>query len=201
MDGQELTGRRVVLNTGARSVPPPIEGLDDVPWMDDHGILHVTDLPSHLVVLGGSYIGLELGQVFSRFGSEVTVVERGERVISREDAEVSDAVTALLRDEGMTVLTGAEVARVARGGAGVVVWLATARRLDPSHVLVAAGGVPNSDQLGLSAVGVSIDDHGYVETDEVFATNVEGIYALGDVNAAGRSPTRRTRTARSSATT
>ncbi len=185
VDGQELTARRVVLNTGARSVPPPIEGLDDVPWMDHHGILHVTDLPSHLVVLGGSYIGLELGQVFSRFGSEVTVVERGERVISREDAEVSDAVTAFLRDEGMTVLTGAEVARVARGGAGVVVSLADGTELDASHVLVAAGRVPNSDELGLSAVGVSIDDHGYVETDEVFATNVEGIYALGDVNGRG----------------
>ncbi len=185
VDGRELTAHRVVLNTGARSVPPPIEGLDDVAWMDHHGILDVTELPSHLVVLGGSYIGLELGQVFSRFGAKVTVVERGERVISREDAEVSEAVTSFLEDEGITVLTGLEVSRVARGGAGVLVSLADGRELDASHVLVAAGRVPNSEDLGLDAVGVSTDDRGYVETDEVFATDVPGIYALGDVNGRG----------------
>ncbi|QIK65021.1 mercuric reductase [Nocardioides sp. HDW12B] len=185
VDGRSLTARRVVLNTGARSVPPPIDGLDDVPWMDHHGILDVTELPSHLVVLGGSYIGLELGQVFSRFGARVTVVERGERVISREDAEVSEAVAAFLRDEGMTVLTGVEVDRVSRGGAGVLVALADGTELDASHVLVAAGRVPNSDDLGLDTVGVSTDDRGYVETDEVFATNVSGVYALGDVNGRG----------------
>ena len=185
VDGRELTAGRVVVNTGARSVPPPIDGLDDVPWMDHHGILDVTELPAHLVVLGGSYIGLELGQVFARFGSRVTVVERGERVISREDAEVSEAVTGFLRDEGITVLTGVEVARVSRGGSGVLVSLADGTELDASHVLVAAGRVPNSEDLGLDTVGVSVDDRGYVETDEVFATNVPGVYALGDVNGRG----------------
>ncbi len=185
VDGRELTARRVVVNTGARSVPPPIDGLDDVPWVDHHGILDVTELPSHLVVLGGSYIGLELGQVFSRFGAKVTVVERGERVISREDAEVSEAVTSFLQDEGIAVLTGVEVDRVSRGGAGVLVSLADGTELDASHVLVAAGRVPNSDDLGLDTVGVSVDDRGYVETDEVFATDVSGIYALGDVNGRG----------------
>lgn len=185
VDGRSLTARRVVLNTGARSVPPPIDGLDDVPWMDHHGILDVTELPPHLVVLGGSYIGLELGQVFSRFGADVTVVERGDRVISREDPEVSEAVTGFLREEGMTVLTDVEVSRVTRGGSGVVVSLADGRELDASHVLVAAGRVPNSDDLGLDTVGVSTDDRGYVETDEVFATNVAGVFALGDVNGRG----------------
>lgn len=185
VDGRPLTARRVVLNTGARSVPPPIDGLDEVPWVDHHGILDVTELPSHLVVLGGSYIGLELGQVFSRFGADVTVVERGERVISREDPEVSEAVAAFLREEGLTVLTGVEVSRVTRGGAGVLVSLADGRELDATHVLVAAGRIPNSDDLGLETVGVSTDDRGYVETDEVFATNVAGVFALGDVNGRG----------------
>jgi pyruvate/2-oxoglutarate dehydrogenase complex dihydrolipoamide dehydrogenase (E3) component len=184
VDGRSLAAPRVVVNTGARSVPPPVPGLDEVPWLDHHGILDLAELPSHLVVLGGSYIGLELGQVFSRFGSKVTVVERGDRVVSREDPEVSEAITAFLRQEGITVLTGVEVQQVAPGSAGVRVSLEDGE-LEASHVLVAAGRVPNSDDLGLDAVGVSVDERGYVVTDEVFATDVAGIYAVGDVNGRG----------------
>lgn len=185
VDGRELTARRVVLNTGARSAPPPIDGLDDVPWMDHHGILDVTDLPSHLIVLGGSYIGLELGQVFARFGSQVTVVERGDRVIAHEEPEVSEAVTSFLVDEGLTVLTGVEVTHVGGSAGDLTVSLEGREDLQASHVLVAAGRVPNSDELGLQSVGVQTDDRGYAVTDEVFATTTPGIYALGDVNGRG----------------
>lgn len=184
VDGRAIAAPRVVLNTGARSVPPPVPGLDDVPWLDHHGILELETLPSHLVVLGGSYIGLELGQIFSRFGSAVTVVEQGERVVGREDPEVSEAITDFLRDEGITVLTGVEVSQVAPGGVGVTVSVA-GQELDASHLLVAAGRVPNSDDLGLAEVGVDTDERGYVVTDEVFATNVEGIWAVGDLNGRG----------------
>jgi pyruvate/2-oxoglutarate dehydrogenase complex dihydrolipoamide dehydrogenase (E3) component len=182
---RRLSAARVILNTGARSVPPPIDGLDTIAWLDHHSILDLTELPSHLVVIGGSYIGLEFGQMFSRFGSEVTIVEQGPRLIGREDVDITDAIEAMLADEDIDVRTGVAIERVRDVDGAIQVELAGGDVLDASHVLVAAGRIPNSDDLGLDTVGVSRDEHGYVTTDDVFATDVAGIYAVGDVNGRG----------------
>jgi pyruvate/2-oxoglutarate dehydrogenase complex dihydrolipoamide dehydrogenase (E3) component len=156
------------------------------------------ELPSHLIVIGGSYIGLELGQIWARFGSRVTILEHGDHLISREDHDVSDAVATMLRDEGLDVRTGAAVASVegdsvgdgaGHGSAGatdrLTVTLDGGERIGGSHLLIAAGRVPNSEDLGLEAVGVKTDDRGYISTDEHFLTSAPGIYAVGDVNGRG----------------
>lgn len=180
-----LSAARVIINTGGRSVPPPIAGLDEVPWLDHYGILDQKVLPENLVVLGGSYIGLEFAQIFRRFGSKVTVVERGERIVAREDAEISNAIASFLRDEGMTIYEGTETTSLAKSAEGVLVSLGNGETLEASHVLIAAGRIPNSDRLGLDTVGVEVDQRGYIVTDEVFQTTTPGIYAVGDVNGRG----------------
>lgn len=182
-----VTAPRIVLNTGARSVPPEIPGLESVAWLDHHSLLDLRHLPSHLIVIGGSYIGLELGQIWARFGSRVTILEHGDRVVSREDPDVSDAIAAMLRSEGLTVRTGVAVASVAQGpsSSAVTVVLEGGEKVVGSHLLIAAGRVPNSDNLGLETVGVATDERGYITTDEHFLTSAPGIYALGDVNGRG----------------
>lgn len=176
---------RIVLNPGARSVPPSIEGLDTVDFLDHHTLLDLKEAPARLVVIGGSYIGLELGQVWSRFGSHVTILEHGEHVISREDADVSDAIAAMLRDEGLDVRTGVTIERVEAAGEGAVVVLGDGERIECDRILVAAGRLPNSEDLGLDTVGVATDKRGYITTDEHFLTSAPGIYAVGDVNGRG----------------
>lgn len=180
-----VTAPRIILNPGARSVPPPIAGLDQVDYLDHHTLLDLKEAPGHLIVIGGSYIGLELGQVWARFGSRVTILEHGDHVISREDHDISDAVAQMLRDEGLDVRTGIQIDSVEADGAGVAVVLASGERLAGDRVLVAAGRIPNSDDLGLDTVGVATDKRGYVTTDEHFLTSAPGIYALGDVNGRG----------------
>lgn len=180
-----VTAKRVILNPGARSVPPPIEGLDKVDYLDHHTLLDLKEAPDHLIVIGGSYIGLELGQVWSRFGSHVTILEHGDRVISREDPDMSDAVATMLRDEGLDIRTGVQIDRVESDGDGVAVVLAGGERLTGNRLLVAAGRIPNSDDLGLDTVGVDTDKRGYITTDEHFLTSTPGIYVVGDVNGRG----------------
>lgn len=180
-----VTAPRIILNTGARSVPPSIRGLDTVAWLDHHSLLDLRELPDHLIVIGGSYIGLELGQIWARFGARVTVLEHGEHLISREDADVSDAVAAMLRDEGLGVRTGVAVASVEGTPRGVTVTLEGGEAIEGSHLLIAAGRIPNSDDLGLESVAVTTDKRGYITTDEHFLTSAPGIYAVGDVNGRG----------------
>jgi pyruvate/2-oxoglutarate dehydrogenase complex dihydrolipoamide dehydrogenase (E3) component len=183
----QLVAPQVIINTGARSIPPPIDGIDRVPWLDHVGILALTTIPSHLVVVGGSYIGLEFGQIFSRFGSDVTIIEHGPRVVPREDPEISDAIERFLRAEGITVRTGAALSRVEPHAEGVrVVYDGNGDGHEvASHLLIAAGRAPNSDGLGLDTVGVATDARSYITVDDTFATNVAGIYAVGDVNGRG----------------
>jgi pyruvate/2-oxoglutarate dehydrogenase complex dihydrolipoamide dehydrogenase (E3) component len=180
-----VTAKRVIVNSGARSVPPPVPGLDGIAWLDHHRILELTEVPDHLVILGGSYIGLEFGQMFSRFGAKVTILEVADRVIGREDPDISAAVAGMLRREGLDVREGVEVARIDMTEKGARLHLVGGDNLDASHVLVAAGRVPNSDNLGLDSIGVETDERGYITTDEHFASNVEGVYAVGDVNGRG----------------
>ena len=182
---RSLTAAEVFLNVGTRATKPPIPGLDDVPWLDNDRVLHLDQLPDHLVILGGSYIGLELGQLFGRFGSAVTIVERGERVAAREDVEISAEIARFLTAEGLDVRTSAPVERIEAMGDGVRVHIAGGDPIDGSHLLVAIGRTPNTDRLDLDRVGLDTDDRGYVRTDGVFRTAVEGIWALGDINGRG----------------
>ncbi len=178
---------RVYLNTGTRAVLPPIPGLADVAPLTNESILALTEAPRHLVIIGGSYIGLEFAQIFRRLGSEVTVLETAPAIAAREDRDVSDRLAAMLADEGITVHAGVKIERVARLYDDVVqVTLAgDAPPITGTAILVAAGRAPNTDGLGLDTVGVTLDAQGYVVVDDRLATSTPGIWALGDVNRRG----------------
>jgi pyruvate/2-oxoglutarate dehydrogenase complex dihydrolipoamide dehydrogenase (E3) component len=185
---RDLAAPQIFVNTGGRAVVPAIDGLADVPYLTSTGILDIDTLPDHLIVVGGSYIGLEFAQMYRRFGSQVTVVEMAPRLIAREDEEVSIAVQALLEHEGVEVRTGAQCLRVARHPQGVAVQVDCAREprdIAGSHLLLATGRVPNTDDLGLEDAGVATDARGYILVDDTLATSVPGIWALGDVNGKG----------------
>jgi pyruvate/2-oxoglutarate dehydrogenase complex dihydrolipoamide dehydrogenase (E3) component len=183
--GRTVVGSEVYLNVGTRATMPPIPGLDDVPWLDNDRVLHLRELPDHLVILGGSYIGLELGQIFARLGSTVTIIERGDRVASREDPDISDEIERFLSAEGVRLRTATTVERIEARADGVRVHVNGGASIDGSHLLVAIGRTPNTDRLDLDRVGLVADERGYVRTDGVFRTEVAGIWALGDINGRG----------------
>jgi pyruvate/2-oxoglutarate dehydrogenase complex dihydrolipoamide dehydrogenase (E3) component len=181
----QLTADEIFINVGARPANPPIEGLDGVPSLNSTTIMELDELPEHLLVVGGSYVGLEFAQMFRRFGSEVTVVQRGKQLMSREDADVAEAVAEIMRQDGLEVLLEAQPRRVEQGDNGEI--QLTVRtpegesKLTGSHLLVAAGRPPNTDTLNLEAAGVETDKRGFVRVNERLETNVPGIYAMGDV--------------------
>jgi pyruvate/2-oxoglutarate dehydrogenase complex dihydrolipoamide dehydrogenase (E3) component len=185
---RELTGARIFLNTGARPVVPRVPGLSDVPFLTSESIMDVDHLPAHLIVLGGSYIGLEFAQMYRRFGSAVTVIERADRLITREDPYVSSDIAAILTDEGIEVVCGAEATSVSGGPGDLRVEITTGgakRTIAGSHLLVAIGRAPSTAELGLAAAGVAVDARGYITTDDKLVTSVPHIWALGDVNGRG----------------
>ena len=188
VDGEELTAPRIFLNVGGRASVPDMPGVGDVPHLDNTDMVALETVPEHLVVVGGSYIGLEFAQMSRRFGAAVTVVERSERLIAHEDADVSDAVRGVLEDEGITVRTGANCIAFAAHDAGVAVSVdcsAGEPVVVGSHVLLAVGRRPNTDDLGLDRAGIATDAKGYVVVDDFLQTNVPGIWALGDCNGRG----------------
>ena len=182
---RHLTADTIFINTGGRPEGPPLPGLENVPVLDSTSIMELDVLPNHLLVLGGGYIGLEFGQMFRRFGSAVTVVQRGKQLLAREDADVAEEVAKILREDGMEVLLETQAARVAEGGGGTVRLTVSGpageRTLSGSHLLVAAGRVPNTEALNLSAAGITTDTRGNIPVNDRLETNVPGIYALGDV--------------------
>jgi len=181
---RELEADQIFINVGARPTAPPIAGLDAVPYLDYVSIEQLDTLPEHLLILGGSYIALEFGQMFRRFGSGVTIVEREEHLMSREDADVSEEMAKILREDGIEIYTQAKATRVNKTDAGIALTIQTAngreKTLTGSHLLAATGRVPNTDDLGLDAAGVETDAHGFVRVGERLETNVPGVYALGD---------------------
>ena len=182
---REFTADLIVLDVGTRPAPPPLPGLDRVPALDSTSIMELAEVPEHLLILGGGYVGVEFAQMFRRFGSRVTLVQRGTHLLGREDDDVAKAVAGILREDGIDVLLETEARSVepgADGGIGLTVAGPDGERVLPgSHLLTAAGRAPNTDDLGLDAAGVKTDERGYIAVDARLATTVPGIYALGDV--------------------
>jgi pyruvate/2-oxoglutarate dehydrogenase complex dihydrolipoamide dehydrogenase (E3) component len=186
--GELLAAPRVFVNVGARAFVPDMPGVNEVPFLNNRSMLELDRLPEHLIVVGGSYVGLEFAQMYQRFGAEVTVVEKSPHLISREDEEVSEAIREILLGEGVNVRTGAECISLAPHELGVEVGVNCVEG-EPtsigSHVLLAVGRRPNTDDLGLEAAGVERDARGYIKVDDGLATNVPGVWALGDCNGRG----------------
>jgi pyruvate/2-oxoglutarate dehydrogenase complex dihydrolipoamide dehydrogenase (E3) component len=187
--GEEfLTAPRIFINVGGRATVPDLPGVNDVPYLTNTSMLALDQLPEHLVVVGGSYIGLEFAQIYRRFGAQVTVIEKGARLVAREDEDVSESIREILLNEGVTVRTNAECISLALHERGVAVGVNCAKG-EPasigSHALLAVGRRPNTGDLGLEKAGVATDARGYITVDDSLATNVPGIWALGDCNGRG----------------
>ena len=188
VNGDRLEASQVFIDVGGRSAKPPITGLDTVDYLDNASMMDVNFLPEHLVIVGGSYIGLEFAQMYRRFGSQVTVIEMASRLIPREDEDVSHAVREILEAEGVTVRLSAECVRLARHGNGAAVGVTCedgSPEVTGSHVLLAVGRTPNTDDLGVEAAGLHLDARGYLVVDDQLRTSVEGVWALGDCNGRG----------------
>ena len=183
-----LRADRIFINVGGRALVPPIPGLEQAPYLTNSSMMDVDFLPPHLVVLGGSYIGLEFAQAYRRFGSEVTVVELAPRLIAREDEDVSRAVADILKEEGIDIRLGSKVVGMEKLGDKIAVNIeaaGTRSQVTGSHLLLAIGRRPNTDDLGLDKAGIAADAHGYIQVDDQLRTNVPGIWALGDCNGRG----------------
>ena len=185
-DGEtvRLSADNIFINVGARPLDPPIEGLDSVSTLDSTSIMELDEVPEHLLVLGGGYVGLEFAQMFRRFGSEVTIVQRGEQLLAREDEDVAEAVAEILREDGIEVLLETEALRAEQNSDGELQLTVQTpdeeRTLSGSHLLVAIGRPPNTASLDLDAAGVQADERGFVGVNERLETNAPGVYALGD---------------------
>jgi len=180
-----LAAETIFINTGTRAIFPPVPGLDSVPTLDSTSIMELDIVPAHLLVLGGGYIGLEFGQMFRRFGAQVTIVQRGDQLLTREDPDVAAEVAGILREDGVQVLLESEALGVEERGDGRIEMTVRTpegeRALAGSHLLVAAGRAPNTDRLNLEAAGVETDQRGFIQVNERLETTAPGIYALGDV--------------------
>jgi pyruvate/2-oxoglutarate dehydrogenase complex dihydrolipoamide dehydrogenase (E3) component len=186
VDGESISADKIFLNVGGRAVVPDMPGLADVDYLTNVSILELDTVPDHLVIIGGSYIALEFAQMYRRFGAKVTVVQRGARLASREDPDVSATIKDILEDEGIAVVLNADDIRVARDGDHVAVTpRADAAKVVGSHLLMAVGRRPNTDDLDLDRAGVQTDGRGFIIVDDQLRTNVEHIWAMGDCNGRG----------------
>ena len=182
---RQLTASTILINAGARPAKPSITGVEAVSTLDSTSIMELDVVPEHLLIVGGGYIGLEFGQMFRRFGSQVTVIQRGANLLAREDADVAEEVAKIMREDGLEVLLETKpmsVKQLSEGNIQLMVQTKTGERiLNGSHLLMAAGRVPNTDWLNLDAAGVQTDKRGFIQVNERLETNVPGIYGLGDV--------------------
>src|SRR5262249_34307934 len=188
VNGSELVADHIFINVGGRAAIPSIPGLDRVPYLTNSSMMDIDFLPAHLVILGGSYVGLEFAQMYRRFGSEVTVIELSPRLIPREDEDISRAVADFLKAEGIDVRVDSKVVGVEKQGNSTAVTVESARKrsqLLGTHVLVATGRQPNTDDLGLDRAGIATDARGYIQVDDQLRTNVPGVWAMGDCNGRG----------------
>jgi pyruvate/2-oxoglutarate dehydrogenase complex dihydrolipoamide dehydrogenase (E3) component len=180
-----LASERIFINTGCRPAPPRIAGIETVPYLDSTSIMELNNLPDHLLVLGGGYIGLEFGQMFRRYGSKVTIIQRGPQLLGREDQDVADEVAKIMREDGLEVLLDTDAVRVEKNTDGQINLAVRTpegeRVLAGSHLLIAVGRVPNTEALNLVAAGIETDKQGFIKANDRLETNVPGVYALGDV--------------------
>ncbi|NYH12909.1 FAD-containing oxidoreductase [Paraburkholderia bryophila] len=185
----EISADEIFINTGTRAVVPPLEGLERIRYYTNSNLLELTELPEHLVIVGGSYIALEFAQIFRRFGSRVTVLVRGERVLTREDADFAESVRKVLDREGVEFRFGVQPSRVEphphRENDVCIGFEQNVPALEASHLLFATGREPNTDDLGLAAAGIAVDKHGTIPVDGQLRTTVPGVWAIGDVNGRG----------------
>ena len=188
VNGEPIRADRIFLNVGARALVPEMPGLEGVDYLTNSSMLEMEVLPEHLIVVGGSYIGLEFGQMYRRFGSEVTIVEKGPRLIARDDLDVTETIQQLLESEGIHVRLRAECISVRGRGDRVAVQVSCDKgepEVVGSHLLIAVGRVPNTDDLGLQEAGVAVDGRGFIVVDDQLRTSVPGVWAIGDCNGRG----------------
>ncbi len=188
VNGDSIQADRIFINVGARARVPQLPGLDEVPYLTNSSMMEVDFLPEHLIIIGGSYIGLEFAQMYRRFGSRVTVVEMGPRLIARDDQDVSDTIREILEFEGVEFRLEAECIRVERRGGSIAIGVdceAGEPEVLGSHLLLAVGRVPNTEDLGLEHAKVQVDERGFIVVDDQLRTNAPGIWALGDCNGRG----------------
>ncbi len=188
VDGRALKADRVFLNVGGRALVPDIPSLKDVPFLTNSSMMELDRVPEHLVIIGGSYIGLEFAQMYRRFGSKVTVVEKSEHLLTREDDDIAAEIRAILEREGVVIRTGAECMALEKRGERIVVGL-ECRNGEPiaegSHLLLAVGRLPNTHDLGLEEAGIAADARGYIAVDDDCRTSAEGVWCMGDANGRG----------------
>lgn len=188
VNGARLVAERIFINAGARAFIPDIPGLDEVDYLTNSSMMDIDTLPEHLVIIGGSYIGLEFAQMYRRFGSRVTIVEMQDRLIARDDDDVSEAVRDVMQDEGIEIRLGARCIAVKRRDRGISIRVecdSGAPEVEGSHLLVAVGRKPNTDDLGLAKAGIETDPRGFIKVDDRLRTSVSNVWALGDVNGRG----------------
>lgn len=188
VNGEVIEAKEFFINVGGRALAPPLPGLEQVDYLINSSIMDVDFVPEHLLIIGGSYIGLEFAQIYRRFGARVTVIEKAPRIIAREDPAVSQGVLDILRNEGIEIETGAECMTLEKRGGRIALKLdcaAGAREVEGSHLLLAVGRVPNTDDLGLDHAGVKTDARGNIIVDDRLRSNVAGIWAIGDCNGRG----------------
>ena len=186
--GRVLEAPRIFINSGGRASRPELPGIDRVPTLNNERIMHLDQVPAHLIIIGGSYISLEFAQIYRRFGARVTVIETGARIIGREDPDVSEAIRLILEGEGIEFRLNAGGLGLESRTSGVAVTLNSsdgAATIEGSHVLLATGRVPNTHDLGLGTAGIATDARGYIVVDDSLATSVPGVYAVGDCNGRG----------------
>jgi pyruvate/2-oxoglutarate dehydrogenase complex dihydrolipoamide dehydrogenase (E3) component len=183
---ERLSADRIFINVGGRAAVPPLPGLEQTGYLTNSSMMEMDTLPGHLLILGGSYIGLEFGQMFRRFGSDVTIIEKSDRLINQEDEDVSSEIREILEREGIKVLLNVDCVGFSKRGETIVVQFdGSAPEVSGTHLLVATGRRPNTDDLGLEKAGVRVDKHGYIEVDDELRTKAPGIWALGDCNGKG----------------
>jgi len=181
---RQLTADLIFINTGERPAIPQVEGIEQIPTLNSTTIMELDSVPEHLLILGGGYIGLEFGQMFRRFGSQVTIVQRGKQLLAREDTDIAEAVADIMREDGITVLLETAALRATHDNGQIQLTVRTPQGeqvLQGTHILLGAGRTPNTDRLNLASAGVQTDKRGYIQVNDKLETNVPGIYGLGDV--------------------
>ena len=185
---ETLEAERIFIDVGARARIPDIAGLDEVEYLTNSSMMDIDYLPRHLIIVGGSYIGLEFAQMYRRFGAEVTVIEMGDRLIVREDEDVSETVREILEGEGVNIRLNAECVKVRQSSGAIAVGVSCTEEpneIEGTHLLLAVGRLPNTDELGLDNAGIATTEHGHIVVDDFLRTNVPGVWAIGEVNGRG----------------